>query len=420
MVNWREVPFVRLLVPLIIGISVGLFIDAPLPLAFYFLLFLFFGIAVYAHRHPTPRAKDLFSFLVNLSLILTGYMLSIHQNDYHHGQHFRHFLQKENTFIGRVYKIQTAGAYYLLSLEVEQIINADSSIENTCGGILVSIIQSDIAPDYGDRLMMRTGIRPTEAPKNPEAFDYQRYLKTKGIYHQAFLSSGQWVLLEKDTGNPLLALTYRWRKNLLEILKQHLPTENEYAVASAMLLGSRDHMNEEIKNAYAATGATHVMAVSGLHIGLVFFGIGLLLRLLYWRNTFLRYFKPLAMLAGIWLFALMSGAAPSAMRAAFMFSLIIISQSLHRQGSIYNTLAASAFCLLCFQPGILLEAGFQLSYLAVGGIVFFQPKIYKLWYIENKIGQYFWKMVSVGLAAQIMTFPLCIYYFHQFPLYFWL
>lgn len=423
MFNWREVPFVRLLMPLLLGIATALYVNTPLHFLNVAILLFFITIATLANRKlKKSSSKDLFSILVHLSLFLLGYQLTIYHNNFHKTQHFRHALTEENTIIGTVVNVRSSGRFLSTSLEVEQIKLKNDSIVRSCGNIMLSIDQAELkeAPVYGDRLIVSANIKALEGPKNPAAFDYRLFLRMKGIYHQAFVKGKQWTKIETDTRNPLIVWTGKLRAELLQTLRLYLPTENEYAVGAAMLLGFRDDMNEEIKNAYAGTGATHVMAVSGLHIGLVFLGMGLLLRLLLWRNKFMRFFKPAIMLSGIWLFALLSGASPSAMRAAFMFSLIIISQSLNREGSIYNTLASSAFCLLVYNPFLLMEVGFQLSYLAVTGIVYFQPKIYKLWFIENKIGKYLWQMASVGLAAQLITFPLSIFYFHQFPVYFWL
>jgi competence protein ComEC len=422
MVNWREVPFVRLLLPLLIGISIALYADTPLPFLNSIILFLFITIALVAWRPLQPPQKNFFSAAVHLCILLCAYQLTIQQNDFHHPQHFRHSLSEENTFIGQVEDVRSNGRFLNASLRITQVQQTNGQIQNTCGSILLSFDQSELdsVPNYGDRLMLSAHISPVEAPKNPEAFDYRAYLRHKGIHHQAFIKAGEWITLERKVGNPLMTLTRQWSHNLLDILAIYLPSENEYSVGAAMLLGYRDNMNDDIKNAYANTGATHVMSVSGLHIGLVFLGVGLLLRLLPWRNQFMRFFKPFVMLSAVWLFALLTGAAPSALRAAFMFSLIIISQSLNREGSIYNAMAASAFCLLCYNPYLVMDVGFQLSYLAVAGIVYFQQKIYGLWYIENKLGDYLWKLSCVGLASQVTTFPLSIFFFHQFPVYFWL
>ncbi len=422
MFNWREVPFVRLLLPLMIGITMGLYFDLPLHFLNYVLVFLFLMIGWMAHRKLSLSEKSGFSLSVQFFLFLAGYQLIFYQSDYHRSSHFRHAVQISNTIVGTVTNVKVAKRHIKTILDVEQISSLGYPARNVSGRILLYVdhVTARRIPLYGNRLVVSTSIRPVEGPKNPEAFDYRRYLRMKGIHHQGYVADEDWTVAEYGVGHPVMMWTQKLRRRLLSVLDEHLPSDNEFAVGAAMLLGHRDRIGETITNAYAGTGAMHVMAVSGLHIGLVFLGLGMLLRLLPWRNRLMRIFKPVMLLLGIWLFALLTGAAPSAMRAAFMFSLIVIGQSLKRDGNIYNTLAASAFCLLCYDPFLLMEVGFQLSYLAVAGIVYFQPKIFRLWYIENRPGQYLWKLASVGLAAQLTTFPLSLLYFHQFPLYFWL
>ena len=188
----------------------------------------------------------------------------------------------------------------------------------------------------------------------------------------------------------------------------------------ALILGYKDELNDEIKLAYTNTGAMHVLAVSGLHVGMIWGFVALVLSWVPIRKPFWKWTKLVITIASLWLFALITGASPSVLRAATMFSFVIVGNSIGRSGSIYNTLAASAFLLLLINPFLIKEVGFQLSYLAVIGIVYFQPKIYRLWYIKNKAGDFLWKLSSVAIAAQITTFPLSLYYFHQLPLYFWL
>ena len=125
----------------------------------------------------------------------------------------------------------------------------------------------------------------------------------------------------------------------------------------------------------------HVLAVSGLHVGLIYFGLSFLLGLLPFKSSNWVWIKTWIMVAGVWFFALLTGASPSVLRAATMFSFIIVGQAMRHHPSIYNTLAGSAFFLLCIQPYMLFEVGFQLSYLAVTGIIYFQAKIYGELYI---------------------------------------
>jgi len=193
---------------------------------------------------------------------------------------------------------------------------------------------------------------------------------------------------------------------------------NEYAVAAALVLGKRDAISQELRNAFAETGAVHVLAVSGLHVGFVLGALQLLLGWGFWRKPRWRWLRLSLILLGIWLFALLTGLAPSVLRAATMFSFLAIGSHLQRKGSTYNALAASAFLLLLINPQLLWNIGFQLSYLAVLGILFFQPRIERSVYFSHQVARKGWTLLSVAIAAQLTTFPLSLYYFHQFPVYF--
>ncbi len=422
MFNWREVPFVRLLLPFVIGIGLAFYFNQSLPFLFPILLVLLATIIWLSAKKLSPTARAYYSAFVHLFLLAFGYQLAFQQNSFHKTSHFRHVLSTENIGIGTVQNINKSGKFDRAVVQMEQIGTTSGQAQNTTGQVLLLIKTSADAKaiNYGDRIAFKTKITPSSAPKNPNAFDYRHLLRIRGIYHQGFLESEDWERLDTDQSSPIMAKTFALREHLVAVLRKHLPGDNEFAVGSAMLLGDKSALQDEIKNAYVGTGATHVMAVSGLHLGIIFLGLGTLLKLIRTRNRFFRFFKPAVMIAGIWGFALLTGASPSAMRAAVMFSFLIVGQSLVRFVNIYNTLAISAFALLCYNPYLLFETGFQLSYLAVIGIVFFQPKIYRLWIIDNKLGDYLWSLASVGLAAQLTTFPLSLFYFNQFPVYFWL
>ena len=178
-------------------------------------------------------------------------------------------------------------------------------------------------------------------------------------------------------------------------------------------------MGFEVKQAYATAGAMHVLAVSGLHVGIIFLILNTLLSI-FDTSKKGRVVKAIILLIGLWSYALITGLSPSVLRAATMFSFVIMGTVLNRKSSIYNTLAASAFFLLLINPKLLFEVGFQLSYIAVIGIVYLQPLIYKRiytrWWLLDKI----WAITAVSIAAQIATLPLILYYFNQFPVYFML
>ena len=194
-------------------------------------------------------------------------------------------------------------------------------------------------------------------------------------------------------------------------------------VASALLLGYRENLDKELVKSYASAGAMHVLAVSGLHVGILY----LLLTRIF---SFLKKVKKvkngkfiltILIVSFLWFYAIMTGLSASVMRATTMFSFIVIgNELLNRKTSIYNTLAVSAIILMIINPFIVYQVGFQLSYVAVVGIVYLQPKLNRLFYSRYKLVRGVWAITCVSLAAQIATFPLSLHYFHQFSTYFFI
>ncbi|MEM9824030.1 MAG: ComEC/Rec2 family competence protein, partial [Bacteroidota bacterium] len=422
MLNWREIPFVRLLLPFLVGIFLAhqfAFHSSSIDLLLLVLAGILFGMAL---RPLAFAQRWWYGVLLHLFLLLFGFQLTIHHNDRLSPSYFGSRILKSNTIRAKVLDLQEKGERFRLVLSVESIGTPDSQQVN-CKGQLLSYLPNDSLTrqlQYGDLLLIHTKITPISPPQNPHAFDFRQYWQSQNIYHQCFVQAKHWQLLARDRGHLILAKAFDLRSQLLTILRAHLPSENEYAVAAALILGSKEYLTSELRNAYAGTGAMHVLAVSGLHVGFIYLGLAFLLRLIRSRHPYWLRLKVVFLILGIWSFALLTGASASVMRAAAMFSFLIIGQAMKHHPSIYNSLAASAFCLLCWNPFLLLNVGFQLSYLAVLGIVYFQAKIYRLWVIDQVLGDYLWKMSSIALAAQLITFPISLYYFHQFPVYFWL
>lgn len=424
MLPWREIPFVRLLFPFLLGLLLALkfnlsFSYLPFVLAFLLLLLIFLTFSSIAFKQ-----RWLFGILLHLFFIGFGYHLASVQTELHQQKHFQQFLEKENHLLVQVNQFPNPGERIRLSSKVLGVAENSSPIkwQEATGNLLLYLEPNPENPDlqYGDQLLLQAKVNPIPAPKNPEAFDYQKYQHFKNTHYQSFVKADQWKIVDKNRGHPFLSKAFAIRQHFLSILQKHLPGEAEFGVAAALILGNRSAITAEVREAYASTGATHVLAVSGLHVGLIYLGIAFLLNLFRFRGKNWRILKTLMIIAVIWGFAFITGASPSVLRAATMFSFITFGSTLNQHTNIYNTLALSAFFLLCYNPYLIADVGFQLSYLAVLGIVSFQPFVYRLWIIDHYIGDYIWKMISVSLAAQLTTFPITLFYFHQFPFYFWL
>jgi competence protein ComEC len=202
------------------------------------------------------------------------------------------------------------------------------------------------------------------------------------------------------------------------VIDQYVRRPESKQIALALLLGQKESLSKEVKQAYSATGTQHILAVSGLHVGIIYSILLLPLTFFKQKGHVLQKSYLIFVLGLIWIYALMTGFSPSVVRAVVMFSLVTLGQMRKRKPSIWNILAFSALLLLVLDPDIQTDLGFQLSYLAVAGIVGLQPILLRMWAPSNRVLDYFWQMATVTLAAQLITSPLTLHYFHSFPTYF--
>jgi competence protein ComEC len=254
---------------------------------------------------------------------------------------------------------------------------------------------------------------------NPFEFDYKKYLLRKKIRYQVFLNNNSWEFAGLDSTFRILISAESVRDFLLAIYKSNGLEGDALDVLSALTLGYKKTLDPEIRQIFANTGAAHVLAVSGLHVGIVYLVFNFLFGFMRRRKTTRILFLIMAV-SLLWFFAFITGLSPSVQRSALMFTVVLIGENLKRPSNIYNTLALSAFILLVINPNLVFDVGLQLSYAAVTGIVYFQPKLKLLWSPGSKVVRYLWDLLTVSFAAQITTFPLSCYYFNQFPLYFWM
>jgi competence protein ComEC len=301
--------------------------------------------------------------------------------------------------------------------KVLQCTNTSNKLITTTGNVLIYISKNELTslPNYGDVLMLNANdVREVPPPKNPYEFDYKRYLAFNHIHHQTYLKQAKLVYTQINQANSIYKKVYDIQRYFREALHTYIKTPAEIGVAQALLYGFDDEIDEETMSAYANTGTLHVLAVSGMHVGIIFLIISKLLWFMD-KNKKLLLAKRLIIVVCLWAYSALCGLSPSILRATVMFTFIITAQILNRRSNIYNTLAASCLALLVVDANMLANVGFQLSYMAVLGIVFIQPMIYN-WYIApNWIVDQVWKISTVSVAAQIATSPIGILYFHQFP-----
>ena len=287
------------------------------------------------------------------------------------------------------------------------------------GDVLLYLSRSTypLPVSYGDVLLIKGNPQRVPPPANPAEFDYKHFLALRQIYHQHFVVHDAMILLGNSPSSLFLKYAFHARHWADRTLKKFIHGQREQALATALVLGVTDGLDNELMNAYSATGAMHVLSVSGLHVGIVY---GLILALFkpFQRYKRSKWILAVVSLSVLWSYAFITGISPSVLRAVTMFSFAAIARAWNYPMNIYNILAASAFCLLMVDPFTIASVGFQLSYLAVLGIVSLQPTLYRLWEPSSRILDEIWKVAAVSIAAQLTTLFLSLYYFHQFPNYF--
>jgi competence protein ComEC len=415
---WQQMPFVRLIIPLILGITCAEneIID---PLELFILLasslLIQFTLYKFVKKYWFEPIHGILHFI---AYFLLGFTLLELQNFQFHQDHFNK-VKSEWLLVQTESKPKSSKK--LVSFDTKAI-SAKTKHGNwipVSGKLHISLSRDSLSLQLneGDQLLIKSNFHEISPPLNPGDFNYKGYMAKKGVYYQQIIFGHQWKFYQKTKAPLLQQLATQWQNNISKILAQFLFSEAEIGVSEALLFGLDDHIPDDIILAYSKTGTLHVLAVSGMHVGLIYLVIGWLIKGIK-RFKWGRQTEPFIALLGIWLYALLCGLSPSILRASLMFSLMIVGKLIQRSGNVYNSLAASAFFLLCYQPSLVWHAGFQLSYAAVLGIIIFYKPIYQSLFLRTKILDEIWKVIAISIAAQILTFPISIYYFHQFPNYF--
>jgi competence protein ComEC len=415
--QFLNITIIKLSIFLILGIIVGFSIDLPTNLLFIFFgsLFLIFCLSFFRARKKL--FDDTFFGICTWSLIFTLGMATAHLHQpKNQPQHYINLQTAEADVMQiRVIEILKPNLYnqpYIA--EVETIFLGKNSTPLK-GKILLNISKDSIPQKIkpGMKLLVPGKLTNIAEPLNPYRFNYRKFMQKQKVEMQLQLRKTEIQILP-HTEKRLLIHVSNFREQLIQNLSEAKFSKDELAIIQALLLGQRQDISKEIYDEYAAAGAIHILAVSGLHVGII-------LLILNWLFTPLNYLKnglvlkTFILILLMWSFAMLAGLSPSVVRAVTMFSFIAIGMQMRRKTSVLNSLFISLFILLLANPYFIFQVGFQLSYLAVFAIVTIQPKLFKLWQPKFKIAKYFWSLFTVSIAAQIGVLPLSLFYFHQFP-----
>jgi competence protein ComEC len=418
--TWKTAPFLRLLIPLVAGIVLEKYL--PIQVAFQVPVFCFSALLI--------ALFNLFSFpgffkmdwitgtLIQIAILSFGRLvMHIHQDiPIEHSARFSK--NRPNLLLIRLLSEPVPRLKTWKSVARITNLLSDSVCFVEDEKILVYF---DKKPDahqisVGSTLLIQKELLPIQNFKSID-FDYRSYCHLHHIYAQIFLRSHEFVLIGSKQENLIISYLDRLRKKLLTIIRNQLPRKSQGGFLEALLFGYTEDLDPEILKSYADTGVIHIIAISGLHLALI---CQLLQKVLMGPGSrkFVRWSKFSVLIISLWGYSIFSGSSPSVIRAAAMFSMVLLGRNLLREAVLYNTLAASAFLLLCFDPNWLWDTGFQLSYAAILGLRLFAAPLEALVQLENKLLAGIWKAASVSIAAQVLTTPISIFFFHQFPVYF--
>jgi competence protein ComEC len=379
------------------------------------LLLIYIGLNIFYKRY-NKSLLNIFTFTIIFlfSFFYTQYFF-LHKQSEHFSKHqakyaiayiYNAFEERENSF--------------RCKLEVIGTIDSQQHIKNANGKILLYTEKAASIQQYkiGDKVLLPLKYRPIDAPKNINQFNYKNYMALDGIFHQCYLKSFEIKFLHSTNRFLIRRWSYELSIYMQKILKKYIPKAQNFSLADGILLGHRADIDTELYNAFSYIGIIHILSVSGLHVGIIYLLISFLLKFIPNRNNKIRLLKFIIAAILIWVFAFVVGLSPAVVRAAILFSIINFGKIIKEDISNLNILFGAAFLQLLFEPLLIYNIGFQLSYLAMLGLFIFYKPIYALYYSENKMIDWTWQLWSASLAAQVFTFPLAVYYFGNFPSYF--
>ena len=409
----RQSPILRLLISLCIGIIAGEFLEWNLKQSISLFIAAFI---IYIVLLPKRKSSWKYRWIKGASIWLiffSGGMNAVVVNkQLYYPKHFSNYpfeyfvLRITAPPVVRVKSVKTDAE--VVSVQVK------GEWKNVEGKVRIYFDPKNFSGAYGDYMIVKGIPQPVAGPLNPYEFNNAKYLSHQGIYHQLYVTSDKWKLLPMNETSVIYKSSWDLRNYLVDILSKELIDPDIYSVASALLVGYEEDIGDEVMNAYAASGTLHVLSVSGMHVALIY-------KVLEWMLSFLlkmkrgRHFYYAFIIVFVWFYSLLSGLSPSVLRAAMMLTLVVGGKWMSRTSSVHNSMFVACFFLLIFNPFLIFEVGFQLSLLAVGGIVFIHPLLFRIYTPKGKILFALWSIISVSLCATLLTFPIGLFYFHQFP-----
>lgn len=417
----RKMPFGRVLLAFITGILLQYYLDSPIWLWLSIAAITVAGLVLY--RWLPVQARFAYRWLQGIAILLCMAMAgasAIWLRDVRHQQQWLGgggYAPGDTLLVTLEEPPVARRASFKATATANGVLHKGKWVK-VAGRLLVYFAKDSVAPPaYGAQIIITAALHPVTGYRNPGAFDYETYCARQQLYHQVYVTGRDYRLLAADRGSAGRAWLFHVRQHTLDVIHRYVLSPQASGIAAALLIGYREELDKELLHVYADTGVIHIIAISGMHLAMIYGLLSLVLSWVHWP-MFRKVLRPLILLVVLWLFTLLAGAVPSILRSAVMFSFMVVGEAFSRRHNSCNNLAASAFCLLVYDPFFLWDMGFQLSYMAVLGIILFQKPIYNFIYCHNRLLDYLWQLTAITLAAQVLTLPVVLYRLHQFPHFF--
>lgn len=409
------IPF-HLLLFFVLGIVIGVFGNVPIACLSFAVLFLMLGFGFYLKQNEILITK----FIIYLILFFIGIIAVKIQNPENNPNYFGnkiHLKSKEYPVIQLVIteKLRATSYYYQYLGEVISVNN-----KPTVGKIIIKqdANKSESQLKIGAEIIFKGKINTIDSPKNPYQFNYKTFLAHRLVDYQLKLNRFNYLNKGIKHANYRTFLAEIREKLSINLFKKGF-SKKQLALVQAIILGQKTNLSTSLIHQFSKAGVVHILAVSGLHIGILWLMILWLLKPLE-QIKYGKFATVIITVIMLWFYAALVGFTASVIRSVTMFSIISLGTILNRKTSVYQSLVVSMFVLLIIQPFYLFDVGFQLSYVAVFSIVWLHPKIYNLINFKNWFVNKIWNLFAVSVAAQIGILPLGLYYFHQFPILFFI
>ncbi|MCV6628617.1 MAG: ComEC family competence protein [Flavobacteriaceae bacterium] len=408
-------PMIRICSFFLLGIGAAYVWVPVLPTYSLWLLFLLLGMALGCHFLDNRMklsaywtGTSIYLFFLAFGFVWTG--MQFPKNNPHHYTHrLTDGVQQFEGEVVEVWKSNKKNQRYIVELH-------DVDGHPVKGKLLLLQPRQLAKLSYGEQLVGLGRFRGFQKPMHPTVFDYGKFLQNKGVYAKIQLRDS---VLVRSAGERLGILAYglQLRTKLTARLASLSKNDAAFGVIKALFLGDKRDITSDIYSDYQDAGALHLLAISGLHIGILMLILRYVFAWVFWAWN-KEYLELVSVLVVLWAYAVFTAWSPSVVRAVMMFSFVAIGLILRRPNNMYNTLAMALFFMLLLRPLWVVDVGFQMSFVAVLAIVTIMPVVKKYWDPVTRLGRRFRDWIAVGFAAQMGVLPISLFYFHQFPLLF--